>query len=168
MATRLIALSGLALVLLASCQSIQHSAFKKVYQDVNKSGSNYTILKVPGYLPKEDSATVEVWVMNTEGMKIAKKQSLLAINKKDSIRFDQLKKGNYKFELAPGKYQFQALINYVPAGIITTKNIKVKAGDYFRVVMLFVEDWESVEVLEENWREDSNKRLKEIDGKKND
>jgi len=151
----------------ASCTAVNHSTFKKAYQDVNNNGSNYTILKVPGYLPKEDSATVEVWVMNTEGMKIAKRQSLLAINKKDSIRFDQLKKGNYKFELAPGKYQFHALINYVPSGSITTKKIKVKAGDYFRVVMLFVEDWASVEVLEENDRQDSNKSLNEFEGKTN-
>jgi len=144
------------------CSTLSHSVFNKAIHHQSKEGSNYTVWKVNEYSKKDSTAIVELWVMNIEPMTVAEYQTLEVIQKKDSTRYKQRPDGRYYFEVKPGKYSFYAGINDIPPGSITTKPIKVRKGDFLRIVMLYVEDWGTRKnLLDQDWRKESDKALKQ-------
>jgi len=155
-------LVGVLLLGLSACNTLHHTTFKKVYRGQHKDGSNYTIWKVPERSYESKEAKVEVWVYNTQGMKLARKQSFYVIQGQDTIPQNQGSSGRFYFKLNPGKYRFTAVIDDVAPGTITTRGIKVKEGEFIRVVMLFLEDWKRPGLHDKAWAEEERRIKQEI------
>jgi len=126
-------------VALMGCQTYKHSIFPKSKHRTDKNGSSYTMWEGPNQIEK-DSAYVELWVVNIEGVRIPESQELIIHT---ATGTKSLQKGyrGYDLYLAPGKYTFEAIIKDAPHGSIKTKKIKLKAQSRYRIVMLYVEDW---------------------------